>query len=47
MGKARHAARVVLEDGALLEEGLFILATTFLDLRNRDGAMIACRRHFS
>ena len=46
-GKARHAARVVLEDCGLFAGGLFILATTFFDLRNRDGSMIACRRHFS
>ncbi len=35
-GKARHAARLVLEDGGLLEGGLFILAITFFDLRNRE-----------
>jgi hypothetical protein len=46
-GKARHAARLVLEDGGLFKGGLFILATTFFDLRNCDGSMIAYRWHLS
>jgi hypothetical protein len=29
-GKARHAARLVLEDGGLFKGGLFILATASL-----------------